>query len=113
MNALIEEMILSKTFVISLLSIQELGFVLAKLGQSATFVSDKLETLMTAYPVAYGSEEFTRAMDWHVRLVLEILMIVFIPQLLNGIARIYIPVITKTSSVSIFIRFLGVRPNRR
>ena len=63
MNTLIKEMILNETFVISLLSIQEVGFVLSKLGQSPPFVSDKLKALMAARPVAHGSQEITRAME--------------------------------------------------
>src|SRR5690606_27632069 len=62
-NDWIEEMIVSDTFVISWLNIQEVGFVLAKLDQPAPFVSDKLLTLMSSFPATYGSVEFTRALE--------------------------------------------------
>jgi|SRR5690606_11391036 len=62
-NDLFEEMIVKDTFVISWLNIQEVGFVLAKLGQPVTFVSDRLSALMSVSPVGYGSAEFTRALE--------------------------------------------------
>ncbi|WP_028295884.1 type II toxin-antitoxin system VapC family toxin [Olivibacter sitiensis] len=62
-NDLIEKMIVDDTFLISWLNIQEVGFVLAKLDQPADFISAKLMTLMSSLPVAYGSIEFTRALE--------------------------------------------------
>lgn len=62
-NDLIEEMAKSNTFVISLLTIQETGFVLAKLDQSEPFISYKMQLLLNSMPVQYGKTEFTRALE--------------------------------------------------
>lgn len=62
-NDLIEEMITTGEFLISWLSIQELGFVLAKLEQPVSFISSKLETLIASFPVQYSQIEFTRALQ--------------------------------------------------
>jgi predicted nucleic acid-binding protein len=48
---------------ISWLSIQEVGFVLAKLGQPVPFILSKLEFLMSFAPAEYGQVEFTRALQ--------------------------------------------------
>jgi predicted nucleic acid-binding protein len=50
-------------FLISWLSIQETGFVLAKLDQPIAFISAKLAALISSLPVEYGLVEFTRAME--------------------------------------------------
>ena len=62
-NDLIEEAVKSNKFLISWLSIQETGFVLAKLDQPVAFISSKLDTLISSLPVEYGLAEFTRAME--------------------------------------------------
>jgi predicted nucleic acid-binding protein len=62
-NDMIEEMIMSNRFLISWLSIQEIGFVLAKLDQPVTFISSKSDLLISSSPVAYNGVEFTRAME--------------------------------------------------
>jgi predicted nucleic acid-binding protein len=61
-NDIIEEMIIRNRFCISWLSMQEVGFVLAKLDQPVSFISSKLESLMLSSPVQYGESEFSRAM---------------------------------------------------
>lgn len=60
-NDLIEEMVKADTFLISFLNIQEIGFVLAKLNQPASYISSKLNLLISSTPVSYGSNEFNRA----------------------------------------------------
>jgi predicted nucleic acid-binding protein len=60
-NDMIEEMTNASTFIISWLSIQEVGFVLAKLGHEATFITSKLNSLMASSPVGYGLFETQRA----------------------------------------------------
>ena len=62
-NDLIEKMIVEEAFIISWLNIQETGFVLAKLDQPVDFISNKLMTLISSLPVAYGSIEFMRALE--------------------------------------------------
>jgi predicted nucleic acid-binding protein len=62
-NDLIEEVINANLFIISWLSIQETGFVLAKLDQPVLFISSKLDALISSFPVQYGLIEFTRAME--------------------------------------------------
>jgi len=39
------------------------GFVLAKLEQPASFISSKLNLLISSKPVEYGITEFSRAID--------------------------------------------------
>ena len=62
-NDLIEDTAKANKFLISWLSIQEIGFVLAKLEQSIPFISSKLDTLMSSAPVEYGLIEFKRAVE--------------------------------------------------
>lgn len=62
-NDMIEEMIENNLFLISWLSIQEIGFVLAKLDQPVDFITLKLRTLMGSSPIIYGAIEFTRALE--------------------------------------------------
>lgn len=62
-NDLIEDSVNANQFIISWLSIQEIGFVLAKLEQPVQFISLKLEMLMSSGPVEYGLIEFTRAVE--------------------------------------------------
>ena len=62
-NDLIEEVVKANRFLISWLSIQETGFVLAKLDQPIAFISSKLTALISSLPVEYGLVEFTRAME--------------------------------------------------
>lgn len=62
-NDLIEEVVKTNRFLISWLSIQETGFVLAKLDQPVAFISSKLDALISSLPVAYGLVEFTRAIE--------------------------------------------------
>jgi predicted nucleic acid-binding protein len=59
-NDLIEETVQANKFIISWLSIQETGFGLAKLEQSISFISSKLDTLISSGPAGYGLIEFTR-----------------------------------------------------
>lgn len=60
---LIDEMNNANRFFISWLSIQEVGFVLAKLNQPAAFINSKLDALTSTLPVSYGVAEFKRAMS--------------------------------------------------
>lgn len=60
---LIDEIINANRFFISWLSIQEVGFVLAKLNQPAIFINSKLDALISSGPLGYGGAEFTRAMS--------------------------------------------------
>lgn len=60
---LIDEMVTINTFSISWLSIQEVGFVLAKLNQPEPFISSKLSSLISSSPVQYSFAEFNRAME--------------------------------------------------
>lgn len=62
-NDIIEEMAINNTFLISLLTIQETGFVLAKLDQPQPFISSKMQVLLNAMPVQYGNVEFNRALE--------------------------------------------------
>lgn len=59
---LIEKMNHSGRFIISWLSLQELGFVLAKLGQLEKFIEAKFNALISTLPASYGTVEFARAM---------------------------------------------------
>jgi predicted nucleic acid-binding protein len=60
-NDLIEKVVADDRFLISWLSIQEIGFVLAKLDQPISFISSKIDSLMSSLPVGYSLSEFTRA----------------------------------------------------
>ena len=62
-NDLIEEMIIENTFVISWLGIQETGFVLGKLDQPVSFISSRLNALISVPPLQYSFIEFTRAIE--------------------------------------------------
>ena len=62
-NDIIEEMVRGQTFLVSWLSIQELGFVLAKLDHPTSFITSKLNDLISTPPVQYGPDEFKRAME--------------------------------------------------
>ena len=62
-NDLIEEMAKTNTFFISLLTIQETSFVLAKLNQPNSFITSKIQSLMSTLPVAYSYIEFIRALE--------------------------------------------------
>lgn len=60
---LIKEIVTEKHFLISWLNIQESGFVLARLGQSVSFINAKLYFFISFVPVEYGQLEFTRAIE--------------------------------------------------
>ena len=60
---IIDKMIAGSRFSISWLSIQEVGFVLAKLDQPAIFIKSRLEALISSAPLIYGDIEFARAME--------------------------------------------------
>jgi predicted nucleic acid-binding protein len=62
-NDLIEEMVTNNRFLISWLSIQEIAFVLGKLNQPVSFISSKLDSLISSLPVQYGLIEFNRALE--------------------------------------------------
>ena len=62
-NDIIEEMAINNTFLISLLTVQETGFVLAKLDQPQPFIISKMQVLLNAMPVQYGNAEFNRALE--------------------------------------------------
>lgn len=62
-NDIIEEMAVNNTFLISLLTIQETGFVLAKLDQPQSLIISKMRVLLDAMPVKYGNAEFNRALE--------------------------------------------------
>jgi predicted nucleic acid-binding protein len=62
-NDVIEKAMLSNKFALSWLSIQETGFVLAKLNQEPSFISSKLKVLSGAPPLQYGLTEFNRAVQ--------------------------------------------------
>ena len=62
-NDLLEAIINDNRFVISWLSIQEVGFVLAKLEQSTSFITLTLDQLMAPQPLQYSFAEFTRAKE--------------------------------------------------
>ena len=62
-NDIIEQAILSNRFAISWLSIQETGFVLAKLNQDSSFISSTLKILSQAPPLQYGLAQFNRAIQ--------------------------------------------------
>ncbi|WP_262714440.1 PIN domain-containing protein [Pedobacter sp. BS3] len=62
-NNIIEALALENRFSISWLSIQEVGFVPAKLRQSESFIISKVHPLMSAMPIQYGLIEFTRAIE--------------------------------------------------
>ena len=62
-NELIKDTLTANAFLVSWLSIQEVGFVLAKLEQPASFISSKLNLLISSKPVEYGITEFSRAID--------------------------------------------------
>jgi predicted nucleic acid-binding protein len=62
-NEIIKETLLANEFVISFLSLQETGFVLAKLNQAGPFISSRLLSLAKSSPVSYGAVEFSRATE--------------------------------------------------
>jgi len=62
-NDMIEEMDKANTFTISWLNIQEVGFVLAKLDQTATFISSNLHHLISSSPISFSGQEFSRAIE--------------------------------------------------
>lgn len=62
-NDLIEKSIKTDRFLISWLSIQETGFVLSKLEQPVSFISSKLDALISSLPLTYGLVEFTRSIE--------------------------------------------------
>lgn len=62
-NDLLEEMAKIDTFLISLLTIQETGFVLAKLHQPSEFIIAKMQALLNSKPVQYSYTEFNRAIE--------------------------------------------------
>jgi predicted nucleic acid-binding protein len=62
-NDMMEEMITKQTFLISFLSIQEVGFVLAKLDQPVSFITLKLNSLISSSPVQSNLAAFNRAME--------------------------------------------------
>jgi predicted nucleic acid-binding protein len=62
-NAIIEQSILDETFTISWLSIQELGFVLAKLNEPVADINKSLNQLIASIPVNYNKVIFERAIE--------------------------------------------------
>jgi len=48
---------------LSWLSLQEAAFVLSKLNQPASFISLKMDALISTMPAAHGQREFIRAME--------------------------------------------------
>ena len=60
-NDLIDHSIQAGLFKISILSIQEVGFVLAKLGLPKSFISLKVDALLGMSPLTYGDTEIARA----------------------------------------------------
>jgi predicted nucleic acid-binding protein len=62
-NDLIKQIIKAERFSISWLTVQELGFVLAKLDQPASFISSTLSNFISASPAGYGLVEFNRAVE--------------------------------------------------
>lgn len=62
-NQLIEQATLNGTFLISWLSIQEFGFVLAKLKQPNSAIRHSIRKLINSLPVNYGSSSFERAIE--------------------------------------------------
>ncbi len=63
-NQIIEQATLDNTFRISWLSIQELGFVLAKLKESKVLINASLKQLMASLPLAYHNKAtFVRAIE--------------------------------------------------
>jgi predicted nucleic acid-binding protein len=62
-NQIIEQTILSGKFQISWLSIQELGFVLAKLKETKEVINVSLTQLMASLPVNYNKTTFIRAIE--------------------------------------------------
>ena len=60
---LIESCIIDNSFLISWLSIQEVGFVLGKLKQDTKYISSRLNELINSIPATYGSIEFQRAIQ--------------------------------------------------
>jgi predicted nucleic acid-binding protein len=61
--SMIDKLIIDNQFIISWLSIQEIGFVLNKLNQPNSLIQSKLNYLMACAPVQYGLNEFERAMQ--------------------------------------------------
>jgi predicted nucleic acid-binding protein len=62
-NQIIEQTILSGKFQISWLSIQELGFVLAKLKEPKETINVSLNQLISSLPVNYSKSTFVRAIE--------------------------------------------------
>ena len=62
-NQLIEQAILDKTFLISWLCIQEIGFVLAKLNEPKNKIVLSLNELIDSLPVNYDKSIFNRAIE--------------------------------------------------
>lgn len=62
-NQIIEQAIVSNTFRISWLSIQELGFVLAKLKESKENINASLNQLISSLPLIYNKATFIRAIE--------------------------------------------------
>ncbi len=62
-NQIIEQTILSGKFQISWLSIQELGFVLAKLKGPKEVINVSLSQLISSLPVNYNKTTFMRAIE--------------------------------------------------
>ena len=60
---LIKEIVNDNEFLISWLSLQETAFVLAKLGQPISFISEKLKFLTAFTPVEYNGFAFARAAE--------------------------------------------------
>ena len=51
------------SFIISWLTVQEVGFVLGKLKQDNSYIITKLAQLIDTIPAPYGSIEFNRAIE--------------------------------------------------
>lgn len=62
-NDLIEQAINQNRFCISWLNIQELGFVLAKLGEPHDSIASSLDQLSSSLPLIYNVNSFQRAIE--------------------------------------------------
>jgi predicted nucleic acid-binding protein len=62
-NQIIEQSIINKKFQISWLSIQELGFVLAKLKEPNEVINISLSQLIASLPINYNKSTFIRAIE--------------------------------------------------
>ncbi|MCE7038789.1 type II toxin-antitoxin system VapC family toxin [Dyadobacter sp. CY312] len=59
--AFIEQSIFKDSFLVSWITIQEVGFVLGKLRQDYSYTTLKIKQLITSTPVSHSRQEFDRA----------------------------------------------------